>query len=196
MKKFIRFTTVLLALISLLCVPFVVSADFPRMKVGDTMNELPTATVGSVVQLTDKSKLADGEFSISWDEIKGADSYSVRILFNINYMEKNQGILNFIYDKEIKSTETNAVVTGLQYGRRYTVLVYGVDSEGKDMAVCDRLHVFTFPENEWIDFNKNNLTDQNDEGFKLTTELIIIIIAVVTAVLLVVMIIVIKKILK
>ncbi len=196
MKKFIRFTTVLPVLISLLCVPFVVSADFPRMKVGDTMNELPTATVGSVVQLTDKSKLADGEFSISWDEIKGADSYSVRILFNINYMEKNQGILNFIYDKEIKSTETNAVVTGLQYGRRYTVLVYGVDSEGKDMAVCDRLHVFTFPENEWIDFNKNNLTDQNDEGFKLTTELIIIIIAVVTAVLLVVMIIVIKKILK
>ncbi len=186
MKKLLR-TALIATVVSaiLLASAFSASAaEFPRMRRGDLLTELPEATTDKTVTIGDLSRVEHGEFTLSWEPYEGAASYSVRVLFNINYMSGDKG-LNFIYEEEFKTDKTEARVEGLEYLRRYTILVYALDSEGKDIALYDREHIFTFPVTEW-DNIESELDDPmiNNEGLHgLTTQQIIIIIAAVFGVL-------------
>ena len=185
MKKLFRIflvATVIFAILS--ATAFVFATEIPRMKRGDLILELPEATTDKKVTLGDLSKVEYGEFTLSWEPYEGAASYSVRVLFNINYMTKDRG-LNFIYEEEFKTDKTEAKIEGLEYQRRYTILVYALDSEGNDIAVYDREHIFTFPVMEWEELEDETpeTAIDNEGSGGLTTEQIIIIIAAVFGVL-------------
>lgn len=199
MKKIALSVFAALVTITLVMSIFTVSVaaeEFPRMKRGDLLTEIPTATVDKNVELTDLTKVENGEFVIAWDALEGASKYSVRVLFNINYFEKNKAALNFIYDEEFTTSETSVKVTGLQYNRRYTVLVYALDSEGKDIAVYDRVHVFTYPVALWEGENDGGKDDSPSPSTGITSNQIIIIIFSITAVVVVAAIITVIVILK
>lgn len=182
MKKLLGFltvATVVFAIILSSAIP-ALAVETPRMKRGDLLLELPEATTDKKVTIGDLSRVEYGEFTLSWEPFEGAASYSVRVLFNINYMTKDKG-LNFIYEEEVKTDKTEAKVENLEYQRRYTILVYALDSEGKEIAVYDREHIFTYPISRWDELKDETPEPEIDnEGTNgLTTEKIIIIIAAV-----------------
>ena len=53
--------------------------------------------------------------------------------------------LNFLYEAEFTTDTPSVTVNGLQRERRYTIVVYAFDTEGNEIAVYDRLPVFTYP---------------------------------------------------
>ncbi len=170
-----------IALLTVITVLMVISsssvgalAEFPLLKEGDLLTSVPNATVDSKVNVTDVARIEEGEFSLAWEPIDGASSYAVRILFNINFND-GKGDLNFIYDKEVKTADTSATVTGLLYRKHYTVLVYGLDSEGKDMAVCDRIHIFTYPDDIRGEETDDIVDADNNKDKSLSVKIIVII---------------------
>lgn len=196
MKKTVLTLLTLILTLTLTLSAFCISAsaeELTRMKRGDLLTELPVATNDGEIRFTDLSRVETGEFSLEWDAVEGAASYSVRLLFNINYMEDDSA-LNFLYDEEVKTDKTSATVTGLQYQRRYTVLVYALDAEGKDMAVLDSMPVFTYPVTLWEEGTEEPEFDDVKGGVSQTA--ILIIIASATAVVLIAAVIIVIVVLK
>ena len=146
MKKILSIVFVTLALFSILCSSFCATATEHKrkMKIGDLITNLPNCTYSEETKITDNSNIENGEFSLSWKPFEGASSYSVRAFFNINYMDK-KAALNFLYEAEFTTDTPSVTVNGLQRERRYTIVVYAFDTEGNEIAVYDRLPVFTYP---------------------------------------------------
>lgn len=146
MKKSFSILIVLIVLFSVFCGS--VSAESQRkLKIGDLITKLPGATFNEEVTITDSTNIENGEFSISWKGYENAASYSVKVFFNINYMDK-KAALNYLYEAEIETDANSVTLSGLQKERRYTVVVYAFDTEGNEIAVYERLHVFTYPKPE------------------------------------------------
>ena len=185
MKKSMSFFLAVVLLMAVLCgsVFITAGAESSRIYEGEILQQIPSATTDKKAVVTDASKIYEGEFKMTWEEYEGASGYAVRVFFNINYMNKKK-LLNFIYDQEIKTDKNEVTVSGLQYGRRYTVVVYALDDKGKDIAIYDRIRVFTYPNYEFEE-DPDNAADVNSDGKILgltVTQLIIVVASVATLV--------------
>lgn len=167
MKKIVSVFVALIVLISVFVGSVYAEEQQRKLKIGDLITKLPTATFNELVTVTDDKNIENGEFSISWKEYEGAAAYSVKALFNINYMDK-KAALNFLYEAEFMSETNSVTISGLQKERRYTVVVYALDSEGNEIAVYDSLPIFTYPKPEI-----ENLEEETEDGISNNMILII-----------------------
>lgn len=190
MKKLLSVIVVSIVLSSVLCICAFAEEQERKLKIGDLITELPDCTYNEYVNITDDTGIEFGEFSIAWKEFDGAASYSVKVFFNINYMN-SKAALNFIYEDEIKTETNSAMISGLQTQRRYTVVVYALDAEGNEIAVYDSLHAFTYPKAEIEDI----IEDDSGKGLSDTYILIIAagVVGLLVLVAVIVLIIVLKK---
>ena len=167
MKKIVSVFVALIVLISVFVGSVYAEEQQRKLKIGDLITKLPTATFNELVTVTDDKNIENGEFSVAWKEYESAAAYSVKALFNINYMDK-KAALNFLYEAEFMSETNSVTISGLQKERRYTVVVYALDSEGNEIAVYDSLPIFTYPKSEI-----ENLEEETEDGISNNMILII-----------------------
>ncbi len=187
-------TAIVTVSVALSCTVIGAVADSPKYKIGDVLTSIPRATVKNKVQITDTSNVKNGELKMSWEAIEGASSYSVRVLYNVSLKEKAD--TSFIYEQEIKTTETTANITELKYCRRYTIVVYGIDSDGNDIATYNYAPVFTYPKSQSVNNGKPTKTESHSNASLSTEEIIFIAAAaalVVITIVFIVVIIMLKK---
>ena len=188
MKKIVSVFVVLIVLISVFVGSVHAEEQQKKLKIGDLITKLPAATFNELVTVTDDKNIENGEFSVAWKEYESAAAYSVKALFNINYMDK-KAALNFLYEAEFNSETNSVTISGLQKERRYTVVVYALDSEGNEIAVYDSLPIFTYPKSEI-----ENLEEETEDG--ISNNMILIIAAFVMGVLILIAVMVLILVLK
>ena len=188
MKKIVSVFVALIVLISVFVGSVYAEEQQRKLKIGDLITKLPTATFNELVTVTDDKNIENGEFSVAWKEYESAAAYSVKALFNINYMDK-KAALNFLYEAEFMSETNSVTISGLQKERRYTVVVYALDSEGNEIAVYDSLPIFTYPKSEI-----ENLEEETEDG--ISNNMILIIAAFVMGVLILIAVMVLILVLK
>ena len=100
---------------------------------------MPDATTEAKAKVSDKSKLANGKATVSWDAIDGASSYTVRVFLT------QSGATGLVYKcvGVFDATDTSVMVTGLEPNKRYTAVVYAYDANGNEVAIFDYVQIST-----------------------------------------------------
>ena len=107
--------------------------------VGDVLKKMPDATTEAKAKVSDKSKLANGKATVSWDAIDGASNYTVRVFLT------QSGATGLVYKcvGVFDATDTSVMVTGLEPNKRYTAVVYAYDANGNEVAIFDYVQIST-----------------------------------------------------
>ena len=107
--------------------------------VGDILKKMPDATTELKAKLADKSQLGNGKATVSWGEVDGASSYTVRVFVT------QSGATGLVYKcvGVFDATGTSVEVTGLEANKRYTAVVYAYDASGNEVAIFDYIQINT-----------------------------------------------------
>lgn len=185
----------LFAAIIVLCVVLATPAAAAAPRPGEILSDIPMLTTRKDVSIIENKNIQNGEFTMAWEEFEGADKYSVRVFFNIYIIEKKKGI-ELMFREEYVTEDTELTISGLKPDTRYTVIVYALDANGKEIATYDRMPVGTI---EGFGMESEEETIQSEEqenkreGLPVTLIIVIAISAFVVILAVVVMVVILSS---
>ncbi len=145
-----------------------------KMTVGETVYTLPSGSAELDVKADDLTYLP-AKVDIQWNAYDGAAAYSAR-LFKMNAGASK----SYVFEKEETITDNKVTFKDLTENQRYTVIIYALDSNGKEMAISESFSIYAA---RGINFDKADAP-------AVSTTLIIIIAAAVLVIIAVVVIII------
>ena len=108
-----------------------------KLKTGDVLYSLPEETVSLNVEAPDLSYLPT-KLDVKWQAYDGAASYTARLFRLENTVDGK----TYVLEQEFEATEASATFKTLVENARYSVLVYAINADGKEIAISESLSVY------------------------------------------------------